>query len=58
MSAQTKGGWPLNRGKKINDFLMVIVASGIARGRVQTTVATKAAVESCKMAALVYCVLL
>ena len=34
MSAQTKGGWPLNRGKKINDFLMVIVASGIARERV------------------------
>ena len=34
------------------DFLMVIMASGIARGRVRTTTAT-ATMESRKMAAII-----
>ena len=39
----------LIKGNPRSDFLMVIMASGIARGRVRTTATT---VESCKRAAV------
>ena len=38
--------------KPMKDFLMVIVASGIARGRVCTTMMTTTATESRNMAAI------
>ena len=43
------------KGNPLVDFLMVIMASGIARGRVRTTTTTTATttVESRKMAAIV-----
>ena len=40
------------KGKPRSDFVVVIVASSVARGRVRTTAATTE--ESCKMAALLH----
>ena len=49
-------GAPYSYGKEKEThqwvFLMVIMASGIARGRVRTTTTTTTATESCKMAAI------
>lgn len=40
------------KGNPSMSVLMVIMASGIARGRVRTTTTTTTATESCKMAAI------
>ena len=41
------------KGNPSMDFLMIIMASGIARGRVRTTTTTTATTESRKMAAII-----